>query len=63
MVHLVFPSKKFGHPAQNDIFPRIKYTFLSQTIFFLGKTKKTIFLVSGRLVSQNQVFFGFFGFP
>ena len=35
--------------------------FLSKTIFFLGKTKKTIFLEFGRIVSQNM-FFLFFWF-
>ena len=33
--------------------------FLPKTIFFLGKTKKTIFLEFGRIVSQKMVFFWF----
>ena len=33
--------------------------FLSKTIFFLGKTKKAIFLVSGRIVSQKMFFLVF----
>ena len=40
-------------------FPRKKLVFLSKTIFFLGKTKKTIFLESGRIVSQKMVFLVF----
>ena len=36
--------------------------FLSKTIFFLGKTKKIIFLEFGRIVSQKMVFFWFFWF-
>ena len=30
-----------------------------KTNFFLGKTKKTIFLEFGRIVSQKMFFFGF----
>ena len=44
-------------------FPRKKLVFLPKTIFFLEKTKKTIFLESGRIVSQKMFFFGCFGFP
>ena len=33
-----------------------KLVFLSKTIFFLGKTKNTIFLESGRIASQKMVF-------
>ena len=36
--------------------------FLSKTIFYLGKTKKTIFLEFGRIVSQKMVFSVFFWF-
>ena len=33
-----------------------------KTNFFLGKTKKTIFLEFGHKVSEKIVVFGFFGF-
>ena len=48
--------KPFFFLRKKLVFPRPK------TIFFLGKTKKTIFLVSDRIVSQ-KMFFVFFGFP
>ena len=32
---------------------------VQKTNFFLGKTKKTIFLEFGHIVSQKMVFFGF----
>ena len=53
----LFPRKKLFFSAQNHLFPRKKLVFLPKTIFFLGKTKKTIFLKSGRLVSQKMFFF------
>ena len=58
---LVFPEKKLVFSAQNHLFPRKKLVFLPKTIFFLGKTKKTILLEFGRIVSQKMFFFGFFG--
>ena len=33
---------------------------VQKTNFFLGKTKKTIFLEFGHIVSQKMVFFWFF---
>ena len=60
---LVFPMKKFGFPVQNYVFHRKKLVSHSKTIFFLGKTKKTIFWEFGRIVS-SKTFFWFFGaFP
>ena len=51
-----FSHEKIGFPVQNHLFRRKKLVFLSKTIL---KTKKTIFLVSGRIVSQKMVFFVF----
>ena len=36
---------------------------VQETNFFLGKTKKTIFLEFGHIVSQKMVFLFFFVFP
>ena len=58
-----FSWEKVGFPVQNHLFPRKKLVFLSKTIFFLGKTQKTIFLVSGRIVSQKMFFLVFWVFP
>ena len=63
VVFLVFPRKKLVFSAQNHLFPRKKLVFLSKTIFFLRKTKKTIFLEFGRIVSQKMFFLFFFGIP
>ena len=46
-----------GFGQENHLFPRKNLVFLSKTIFFLGKTKKTIFLKFGRIVSQKMFFF------
>ena len=68
--HLVFLGKSWFWAAQNQLFPRKKMVFLPQTIFLLGKSwifcpkpsfslgktkKKTIFLESGPIVSQEMV--------
>ena len=58
-----FSQEKVGFSAQNHLFPRKKLVFLSKTIFFVGKTKKTIFLKFGRIVSQKMVFLVFLVFP
>ena len=55
----IFSQEKDGFGVKYHLFPRNKLAFLSKTIFFLRKTKKTIFLVSGRIVSQKMAFFGF----
>ena len=52
----LFPKEKVGVSRQNHLFPRKKLVFLPKAIFFLGKTNKTIFLESGRIV---DVFVGF----
>ena len=58
-----FSQEKDGFRQKNKLFPRKKMMVLGRkTNFFLGKTKKTIFLEFGRIVSQKMVFFGFFGF-
>ena len=62
-----FPRKKIVFLSKTIFFLRKKLVFPSKTIFFQGKTQKTIFLVSDRIVSQKMVFFGFpyekVGFP
>ena len=72
---LVFPRKKLVFLPKtifilgkswfftpNHLFPRKKLVFLSKTIFFPGKAKNTIFLDSGRIVSQQMLFLVFFWF-
>ena len=54
-----FSSEKDGLGVKNQLFPRKKMVLARKTIFFLGETKKTIFLVSGRVVSQPMVFLVF----
>ena len=55
---LVFLAKTIFSPGKKwfftpkPFFPRRKLVFLPKTIFFLGKTKNTIFLECGRIVSQ-----------
>ena len=63
-----FSTPKPCFSAQNHLFPRKKLAFLSKTILFPGKTKRTIFWESGRIVSQKIVFLVFprkswFSFP
>ena len=55
----LLPRKKLVFLSKTIFFPRKELVFLSKTIFFLGKTKKNIFLVSGRIVSQKMFFFWF----
>ena len=72
MVFLVLPRKKLVFLPKTIFFLMKKLVFHAQTIFclgkgwfscpkpsFLGKTKKTTFLVSGRIVSQKIVFLVF----
>ena len=54
-----FSEEKDGLGMKNQFFPREKMVLARKTIFFLGKTKKNIFLVSGRIVSQKMVFLFF----
>ena len=58
----LFPRKKMVLGRKNQLFPRKKMVLGRKTNFFLGKTKKTIFLEFGRIVSQKMVFFCVFGF-
>ena len=54
-----FPRKKIVFLSKTIFFLRKKLVFPSKTIFFQGKTQKTIFLVSDRIVSQKMVFLVF----
>ena len=58
----LFPRKKMVLDRKTNFFPRKKMVLGRKTNFFLGKTKKTILLEFGRIVSQKMVFFCFFGF-
>ena len=59
-----FSQEKLVFLSKTIFFLGKSWCSLSKTIFFLGKTKKkTIFLVSDRIVSQKMFFLVFLVFP
>ena len=56
----VFHSEKDGLALNDQLFPSQKMVLARKSIFFLGDTKKTIFLVSGHVEPHTD---GSFGFP
>ena len=58
MKNQLFPRKN-GFGKENQLFPRKKMVLGRKTNFFLGKTKKTIFLEFGCIVSPKMVFLVF----